>query len=171
MSTPLDEFLGEKRAATQLSFPFLNRGVVDAVRRHGAEMPEMFGKALAGAGANAMVGGAVLGGSFAAKKLYDAATKGRDFRAMMEYNPDLASEHERDPKNFNQLFSSLRTVNPAFSKDPIIAGTYMRRMVGSPAAGGVLTDAVAMRDKVPPSFGDAIQRHALSGGGMGGKSK
>jgi hypothetical protein len=158
MSTALDEFLAEKQAG-------FGSKLLGAVQGQGAQMPDMFAKALAGAGANAAVGGAVIGGSFAAKKLYDAATKGRDFRRMIEYNPDLASEHERDPKNFNQLFSSLRTVNPAFSQDPIIAGTYMRRMVGSPAAGGVLTDAVGMRDKIPPTFRETVQRHALGGGG------
>ena len=161
MSNPLEEFLAEKHAAAQTSFPFMNGGFVDAVRRHGAKMPDMIGKGLVGAGASALVGGAVLGGSIAAKKLFDAATKGRDFRKMMEFNPDLASEHEKDPKTFNQLFSSLRTINPSFSKDPIISGTYMRRMVGSPAAGGVLTDAASMSEKAPATFLDQLQRRAL----------
>jgi hypothetical protein len=160
---PLQDFLAEKRAATQLNFPFARGGVADAVSRHGAQIPEMFGKALAGAGATAAVGATVAGASVGARMLFDAATKGRDFRKMMEYNPDLVSEHERDPKTFNQLFSSLRSVNRAFSADPIIAGTYMRRMVGSPTAGGVLTDAVGMRGDVPPSFGETLQRHVLGG--------
>lgn len=168
---PVQEFLAEKRAATQLQFPFARGGgVADAVRRHGAQMPDMFGRALAGAGATAAVGATVAGAGFAARKLYDAATKGRDFRKMIEFNPDLAEEHEKDPKTFNQLFSSLRTVNPSFSQDPIIAGSYMRRMVGSPMAGGVLTDAVGMRDKVGPSFGDIVERQAL-GGSKPGRSK
>lgn len=160
---PVGEFLAEKRAATQMRFPFAGGGVAEAVQRHGAQMPEMFGRAIAGAGATAAVGATVAGVSIAARKLYDAATKGRDFRKMIEFNPDLASEHEKDPKTFNQLFSSLRTVNPSFSSDPIIAGTYMRRMVGSPTAGGVLTDAVSMRGDVPPSFGETLQRHVMGG--------
>lgn len=166
---PLQEFLAEKRAA-QMSFPFAQGGVADAVSRHGAQIPEMFGKALAGAGATAAVGATVAGMGVGARMLFDAATKGRDFRKMMEYNPDLVAEHERDPKTFNQLFSSLRSVNRTFSADPIIAGTYMRRMVGSQTAGGVLTDAVSMRGNVPPSFGDIVERHAL-GGAKPGKSR
>ena len=148
----VQEFLSEKRA-----MPGLSRAV-DAMREHG---PEMFGKAVVGAGAAAAVGASVAGLSMGARQLYGAATKGRDFRKMIEFNPDLAEHHARDPKTFNQLFTSLRSMNPAFSQDPIVAGTYMRRMVDSPAAGGVLTDAVSLRDKVNPSFGETLQRHVM----------
>jgi hypothetical protein len=80
----------------------------------------------------------------------DAATKQRDFRRMLSFNPDLQEHHERDPRMFNQMYSSLRTMNPGFAKDPLVAGTYMRRMSESPlTAGGVLTDAVGSRDKLP----------------------
>jgi hypothetical protein len=145
---PVVEFLPEKQG-----------GLFD----NASSVPKMFGDALvtgvAGAGAAAALGGA----GIAAHQLYNAATKGRDFRNMLVHNPDLVEEHQRDPKSFNQLFSSLRTVNPSFSRDPIIAGTYMRQMVGSPAAGGVLTDALGFRDKEhhAPSFGSTVMQGAL----------
>lgn len=107
-----------------------------------------FGNAAMTAGATAVIGGAIGGIGFAASKIYGAATKSRDFRKMMEYNPDLQEHHERDPKMFNQMFTSLRTMNPAYSRDPLVAGTYMRQMADSPlTAGGKLTDTLSTRDK------------------------
>jgi hypothetical protein len=156
---PVADFLSEKRAAGGAGFLNQTRQFMQT------NGPELFGKAVMGAGAAAAVGASVAGLSIGARQLYGAATKGRDFRKMIEFNPDLAEHHQRDPKTFNQLFSSLRSVNPAFSQDPVIAGTYMRRMVDSPAAGGVLTDAVSLRDKVNPSFGEGLERHIMGGKG------
>lgn len=86
---------------------------------------------------------AVTGMGFAAQKIYDAMTKRMDFNAMLEHNPDLADHHGTNPKMFNQMFSTLRTMNPSFSKDPIVAGTYMRRMMESPMhAGGIAVEAL-----------------------------
>lgn len=88
-------------------------------------------------------GTAVLaGGAVAASKLYDAATKKRDFNKMMEYNPHLQEAHAQDPKMFNQMYTSLRGMNPSFAKDPLVAGRYMSRMIDEPlAAGGVLAES------------------------------
>jgi len=152
---PVVDFLTEKRA-----------GLFGSLQANSGQLSDVLGKAVVGAGAAAAVGATVGGVALAGRKLYEAATKGRDFRRMIEFNPDLASEHEKDPKSFNQLFSSLRGVNPQFSQDPIISGSYMRRMVGSPMAGGVLTDAVTFqnaRDKTKTPLGDLVQRHAITG--------
>lgn len=89
----------------------------------------------------------------AASKIYDAATKARDFKNMMDFNQDLQEHHDRDPRMFNQMFTSLRTMNPHFSKDPVVAGTYMRRMVENPmTAGGILTESLSTRDKFRSPF-------------------
>ena len=59
---------------------------------------------------------------------------------------------------FNQMFTSLRSMNPAYSKDPLIAGTYMRQMVDSPmTAGGKLTETLGTRDKFPSTLGRAAE--------------
>lgn len=94
----------------------------------------------------------------AASKIYDAATKSRDFKSMMEFNQDLQEHHDRDPRMFNQMFTSLRTMNPHFSKDPVVAGTYMRRMVENPmTAGGILTESLNTRDKFRSPFEGVIE--------------
>ena len=99
----------------------------------------------------AAVGGGLLaaGAGVAAQKLYDAATKARDFRSMLEANPDLAQHHEEQPRLFNQMFSTLRTFNPSFSKDPLVAGNYMRQMMEDPVhAGGKVVETLDYRDKM-----------------------
>jgi hypothetical protein len=141
MKTPLEEFLAMKTAG----------------------FGRTFGNAATGAGATALVGAGAAALTVGASKAYDAITKRRDFATMLDHNPDLAEHHAADPRTFNRLYSSLRTVNPTFAKDPIIAGTYMRRMVESPMAGGVLTDALAMNEKVPQHVGEAFRRGAGDG--------
>ena len=115
-----------------------------------------FQKALVG-GMGAAAATATLGaGSMAAQKIWDAATKARDFRQMMAHNADLHEHHQRDPRTFNQLYTSLRTMNPTFAKDPIVAGTYMRQMVETPLnAGGILAQTIGTRDKFPSVLGRA----------------
>ena len=95
------------------------------------------------AAATVAVGAGLAGAGIAASKIYDAVTKRRDFRSMMASNQDLEEEYTRDPKMFNQAFTTLRRFTPEFSKDPLVAGTYMRQMMSSPAtAGGVAVSAL-----------------------------
>jgi hypothetical protein len=136
MCNPLEEFLedyGKEKSA--LSWEGVRRGAAYAGGR--------FGDALSLGGATALstaaIGGAVLGIS----ALHDAATKTRDFRSMMDMNPDLHQFQQQDPKMFNQMYTSLRRANQSYAADPIISGTYMRKMMDSPmSAGGYLTDAM-----------------------------
>ena len=145
MSNPLNEFLEEYGQPEKTAFDW--------------------GRAASGAGNAAISGAAVTGmsaviggGAVAATKIFNAATKARDFRNMMQYNPDLQEHHDRDPRMFNQMFTSLRSMNPAYSKDPLIAGTYMRQMVDSPmTAGGKLTETLGTRDKFPSTLGRAAE--------------
>jgi hypothetical protein len=128
-----------------------------------AKVQDMLAQAVIGAGASAAVGAGIAGVGAAAAHIHDAATKRRDFMRMMQMNPDLHDAHARDPKMFNQMYSSLRTFNPAFARDPIVAGTYLRRMAESPLVpGGILTEALSMRDKVPER-GALVLRQALEG--------
>lgn len=92
--------------------------------------------AAAGAAGLGAAGAGVAAVSFGAQKLYDAITKRRDFRTMLEHNPDLHEHLERDPKFFNQAYSSLRSVNMQFAKEPLIAGNYMRQMMDAPLSAG-----------------------------------
>lgn len=137
---PLDAYLAEKTAGRGADFL---RGL------GGAMTPEQAGKRF-GEGALAVGGGlAAAGVGLAAQKLHDAATKARDFRVMLEHNPDLAEKHEENPRLFNQAFSTLRTFNPQFSRDPIVAGSYLRQMMSDPVhAGGVVEKSLDYRDKM-----------------------
>ncbi len=59
-------------------------------------------------------------------------TKGRNYRAMMKANPDLA---EHDAKEVQTAFSTLHRFNPEFSGDPSVAGTLVKhqlKMDGGP---------------------------------------
>jgi hypothetical protein len=83
----------------------------------------------------------VTGAALGVQQLYNAATKSRDFRTMLEHNQDLAG-HE-DQKSVSMAFTSLRRFAPEFSKDPLVAGTYVRRIVENPmGAGGVIGEAL-----------------------------
>lgn len=125
------------------------------------EIPKGVGAGLAAAGIGA-AGAAV-------NKIVDAIQKRRDFRQMMEYNPHLQEAHAADPKRFNQVYSTLRTFNPAFAADPIVAGTYMDRMWNSPqGAGGIATEALMARDKVPSPIGDIFHAGVIKGLGSKG---
>lgn len=124
--------------------------------------PGRMGKAVGRGAAGAAGALAVAGGAMAAQGIYNAATKSRDFRAMLEENPDLAQRQQENPKLFNRMFTTLRTFNPDFSRDPIVAGSYIRQMVEEPVhAGGKVVETLSFRDKMGPSLGDRVSRAAL----------
>lgn len=142
MTNPLEEFL-EEYAPTQEKIAI---NMADVSQRAG-EFAGNVGSGIAVGAGSMLAGAAVAGVGMAAQKIYAAATKSRDFKRMLEHNPDLQEHHDRDPRMFNQMFTSLRSMNPHFSADPLVAGTYMRRMVENPMhAGGILTESVGSRD-------------------------
>lgn len=132
---PVEEFLTEFGMDKVADASTIRTGIKDL----GGSLARGLGSGAALAGGAALIGGAALG----AAKLHSAVTKGRDFNKMMEFNPDLQDLHEQDPVMFNQMFSSLRNANRDYSSDPIIAGTYMRKLMDEPTlAGGALADAM-----------------------------
>lgn len=160
---PVEEYLTEKSAA-QVSMPWGGGSFIQNLRRGltgggAASLGEDVGKGLR-TGGLAMAGAlGVAGAGLAIQKVYDAATKARDFRTMLENNPDLAEKHKESPRLFNQMFSTLRTFNPAFSRDPVVAGSYMRQMVDDPMhAGTAVVEALGHRDKMKNPFVDRVLR-------------
>jgi hypothetical protein len=123
---PLEKYIAAKAPEAKTA------GLMDLLGK--AKEPAL--NAAAGAAGLGAAGAGVAAVSFGAQKLYDAITKRRDFRLMLEHNPDLHEHLERDPKFFNQAYSSLRSVNPQFSKEPLIAGNYMRQMMDAPMTAG-----------------------------------
>jgi hypothetical protein len=153
---PVDKYLGvTEEGETKEAF-----GLSDAFKTKAMD-------AVTNAGAMAGVGAAVAGVSFGARSLYDAVTKRRDFKTMLEHNPDLHEHLERDPKFFNQAYSSLRKVNPQFSSEPLIAGNYMRQMMEAPLSAGGKIELALMGGR---SSSSPVMDMAMKGMFEGAKS-
>lgn len=117
--------------------------------------------------AGAIATTAITGAGMAAGKMWDAITKKHDYNSMLKANPDLMDHHNLRPTDMANAFTSLRTMNPAFSKDPLVAGSYMRRAMDAGAnAGGVMREALEARDKMPSYMMESV----LRGGAEGAKA-
>jgi hypothetical protein len=136
--------------------------------QHG--LGQIAGKGVAGAGMATAGTAAVSLAAMGVHKLYDAATKTRDFNSMLQYAPDLAEAHAQNPQHVNQMFSTLRMFNPDFTRDPVVASGYVRQMVDNPGgAGGIATEALQHRDKIRHPYSDQLLRSAMGGGGKRSK--
>ncbi len=150
---PLDDYLEMKKQAIQLPLPGFRGTVGGAIRRFGRtvineESRDTAAKAF-GAGALGAAGAAAFGGLQAAgKKILGAGRKRQDFSEMMEAHPDLQDVQQENPRFFNQAYSSLRRMNPTYAKDPMIAGSYMKKMMASPDTAG-LTLAQSFKQPAP----------------------
>ena len=79
------------------------------------------------------IAGAAVGGiGDLAGMAYNAITKKRDFNQMLEFNQDLRQMHKQDPKMVNAAFSTLRRINPKYSRDPLVAGAFVRNLNEAP---------------------------------------
>ena len=149
-----------------------------------------------GAGAKQMlsaqnIGGALAATAFAAatdvpgmiaRKAYYAVTKSRDFNQMMETDPTLKQFQRENPTQFNSHYNSLRSLNPEFASDPVVAGTYMRQMSLNPAtAGSVIVESLGglprptqgtrAKDLLFPDPMDDLKRRQLNQGYEIGKGQ
>jgi len=129
-----------KTAAEIRSSPFRDQivGELDHIIKTAISMSSVggaiksgFGKFMGSkAGDAALYGATITGLGVAASlagDLADAAhrgiTKSRNYKAMMEANPDLKKE---DPVAIQSHFNTLHRFNPEFSSDPNVAGSYVR---------------------------------------------
>lgn len=150
---PVEEFLTTKEAAWDQQ---VFKGMGESLLK---DAPHQLGSALATG--TVMAGAAGIG--VAANKIYEAVTKRHDFRQMLEYNPDLHEELAKNPKQFNQMFTTLRKFNPQFSADPLVSGHYMRHMASEPATAGRMA-VEALEHRPPPSaIGEGFARGAQEG--------
>lgn len=164
MTNPAEEFLKEKRA-------FSLSGAAGTAKRVGQAVAP-FGQAagMAAAGGIGAAGFAGLVG--AAGKLFSAATKSRDFRAMLEANPDLREHQMADPAGFNRMYTSLHAMAPEFAREPMVAGYYMRQGMEAPLEGRGQIAVQALNAKKTQPMGP-VSDMALQGymKGMGGGGK
>ena len=132
MLNPLEDYL-QTKTASQMSFGGMG-GIGEGLVRgaKAAFKPEVVGGAVAGAA----VAGAGAGLVAAASKVMSAITKKKDFEAMLESAPDLRDFHTENPEQFNRHYSSFRSMNPTFAKDPVVSASYMRQMSEYPATAG-----------------------------------
>lgn len=152
MTNPAEQFLSEKRA-----FGF--GGMAQAAKPYAKRVGEGVGMGIAtGAG-----GAAFAGLTLAAGKLYQAATKTRDFNNMLDADPSLRELHQQDPVGFNRAFTSLRTMAPEFTAEPMVAGAYMRRALESTEGPG-LTAVQAASDSSRSSRRPGPATEAAMGG-------
>jgi len=85
-------------------------------------------------GAGAVGGAAAMGIAYSlAGDMYDSLkrgiTKSRDYRVMLEENPDLKSKPAKDVQ---KAFAVLHRFNPDFASDPTVAGAFVRRQADFP---------------------------------------
>jgi len=169
MSNPIDEFLeyektagvgsflkGIGRGLTSMSKPVYaaGEGVSPEIRAAYAAMQRgaNLGQQMQSGAALAAGGAAITGIGLAAKKIIGAIDKRRDFRQMMELDPELGDLQKRDTKFFNAAYSSMRNVNPTFGRDPITSGAMMHNMLANPEiAGAVLMGSVKTPEAPKPS--------------------
>lgn len=100
--------------------------------------------------AMALWGAAAAGVGAAASNIYQAVSKRRDFKSMMELAPDLSEVQASNPKMFNAVYSSFRNINPTYAADPLVAGAYMRNFMDNPGTAGL---AIAQTVKQPDAPG------------------
>lgn len=166
MSNPIEVFLSEKRAmdfgdasdAAEIGAALGSTG--RSLRKSPLLKSVGRGVALGGAFALGSAGVAAVGA--AANKMYDAMTKKRDFEAMLDANPHLRAYQEREPESFNHAFSALRAMNPAFSRDPLVAGAYLFESMEQPAETRGFVAVKALRESVPTRLGPKSEA-AVSG--------
>lgn len=143
---PLDEYMQTRKEA----------GILDSIAGMvGKKQPGMLERAAGFLGSDAAkgplgmaaMGGAVLGGVTAVRKIQQAVTRADDFRNMMQLNPDLTTERQNNPRFFVAAFNSLRRLNPTFGNDPVVSGAFMRKMMMNPDSAGLTLAQI-----VPPSI-------------------
>lgn len=119
---------------------------------------------LAGSAMLGAAGAAVAGVGVAAHKIYDAATKTRDFRRMLAFDQDLAQQAKENPKLVNQAFTTLRTFNKPFSSDPMVASSYVKTLITNPqGAASTVGAALSASGNLPNAIGETFNRSAVTG--------
>jgi hypothetical protein len=127
---PVDDFL-----KTAGWWDALKQGLTggSAQRTMGEAVMHGLGQALPGA----MVGAGLAAGAVGAGKGYgalkDRFSKAKDFKAMMGASPALK---KHDAGQVQMVYNSLRSQSPSMAKDPLIAGSFVRRTLEvSPESG------------------------------------
>ena len=125
----------------------IQQSVAQGMRSGSAGHPLKFVKAFKGGhalptlGALLLGGGALTAGGIGAAmagsagvhgidRLVQAVKKGHQYKKMMEANPELS---HYDSSEVQQAFNTLHKFNPELAGDPLVAGTFVRRVADADA--------------------------------------
>lgn len=68
---------------------------------------------------------AITGVNAAIREVKKAVTRSRDFKNMMEANPDLG---DREAEGVKSLFSLIHDTSPTLAANPLVAGGFIRKL-------------------------------------------
>jgi hypothetical protein len=102
-----------------------------------------------------------------------ALTFNRDLRRVVEVNPQLGSPN--DP-NLRMAFKTLRSTNPEYSKDPLIAGTILDMVMtnrvnpddptSAPRYDPALLQSIQQKSKAPRDYAAEAGAKATAGASL-----
>jgi hypothetical protein len=102
-----------------------------------------------------------------------AMTFNRDLRRVVEVNPQLGSPN--DP-NLRMAFKTLRSTNPEYSKDPLIAGTILDMVMtnrvnpddptSAPRYDPALLQSIQQKSKTPRDYAAEAGAKATAGAAL-----
>lgn len=138
---PLEEFLQLKKQAgfwSDLGHAFMGGLKYEKLPQEVKQtVPQAISRVVGLGVAPSIAAGAMAGVSRGASKgvdaLIDRFTKSRDYKAMLQAHPTLAGA---DAGTTQMYFNSLRKLSPSLSKDPLVAGSFVRSMLELQPEGG-----------------------------------
>lgn len=141
MPNPVDEFL---TARDELEGQEKDAGFWKSMTgefARGGGLGGTVGRYLPAAAVSLGVASAVGGLGKAFNAIRNRMTKQRDYKNMLAANPHLRKE---DASKVQMLYNSLRSMSPSMSKDPLIAGSFVRSSLDlSPESGPAVPPATA----------------------------
>lgn len=100
------------------------------------------GHYLAPAVASAGVAAAGLGIKAGYELVREKLTRQRDYKAMVDANPSLRG---MDAKQVNMVYNSLRRLSPTMARDPLVAGSFVRKTIELAPESGLSIDPLTAK--------------------------
>jgi hypothetical protein len=135
MMNPLKAFLEEKEKQAGFLGDF-GRSL------QGALSPGALGHYTAPAIASAGVAAAGLGLKAGYDLLKEKLTRQRDYKIMVSANPSL---RQHDAKQVQMVYSSLRRLSPSMARDPLLAGSFVRKTIELSPESGLSIDVMTAK--------------------------
>jgi len=115
-------------------------------------------KALAFGAVAAGIGGGVGLADMAIGKVHGSVTKKKGFQDMMDANPQFKSESKKDVQG---IFNTLYNFAPTMAKDPLVAGSFMKKQLQFKSE-GIQAPDVKTLSEVTRNLGGARKESILA---------